>query len=757
MSFGVFVVWYLFFSLPEPLFKEDTSTILYSEDNRLLGASISEDEQWRFPENDSVPRRFKACIVEFEDAYFRKHPGVNPVSLLRAFRQNIRSGSVVSGGSTITMQTIRLAKQNPQRTYRQKLLEVIQATRLELTYSKDEILNLYVSHAPFGGNVVGLDAAAWRYYAKSPHQLSWGECAALAVLPNAPSLIFPGKNQDLLLKKRNRLLKKLYDGKIIGKDDYDLAVLEPLPGKPNALPEIAPHLLQTSIKHSKGKRIKTTLDADLQEQVNLVVENHKKNLSASEIHNMAVLVVEVKTGNVKAYVGNTYDRHNDYSNQVDIVQSRRSSGSILKPFLYASMLQEGQLLPKMLLDDTPMDITDNYSKNYSGVVPADEALAASLNIPAVHMLESYSVTKFHHRLKEFGFTTFTQTPKYYGLSLIVGGGEVTLWELAAAYRNMAYCSTHPAEFIFGQKIRYMAGEGGKIAKYSLGPESAYLTVKALQNVARPDSEAGWQVYSSKNIAWKTGTSHGFRDAWAVGMTPEYVVAVWVGNADGEGRPGIIGVKAAAPVMFDVFNMLKLEGRFGKPKGNWVELKTCKESGFLLGKDCTHFVTRMVPAAAINAPGCPYHQKIHLDKTGKSRVNSECYPVDEMLTEKRFVLPPIEAYYYRKVHPGYNSPPSFMEGCRTGKLERPFEFIYPKKLTRIYLPKDFAGERQPLVFEIAYTKSEKPLFWYLDGKYSGTTRNIHKLAVHPEPGIHKMTVSDLEGNRAAKSFTIVNKE
>jgi len=738
------------------LFKENASTILYSEDNRLLGATISEDEQWRFPENDSVPKRFEICITEFEDAYFRRHPGVNPVSLFRAFHQNASSGSVVSGGSTITMQTIRLAKQNPERTYWQKFLEMIRATRLELTYSKSEILNLYVSHAPFGGNVVGLDAAAWRYYAKSAHQLSWGECATLAVLPNAPSLIFPGKNQELLLKKRNRLLKKLLEDKLISEDDYDLALYEPLPGKPNPLPEIAPHLLQTSIRQYKGNRIKTTLNADLQEQVSLVVENHKENLSASEIQNIAVLVVEVESGNVKAYVGNTHDKYNGYSNQVDIIQSKRSSGSILKPFLYSSMLQEGQLLPKTLLDDTPMDITENYSKNYSGVVPADEALAASLNIPAVHMLEKYSVAKFHHRLKEFGFTTFTQTPKYYGLSLIVGGGEVTLWELAAAYRNLAYCSIHPTKFIFNQKIRYLNSQQRQITKFPIGPESAYLTIQALQNVARPDSETGWQVYSSKNIAWKTGTSHGFRDAWAVGMTPEYVVAVWVGNADGEGRPGIIGVKAAAPVMFDVFNMLKLNTKFQKPEGNWVEVRTCKESGFLLGKDCTQFVTQVVPASAVNAPSCPYHQKIHLDKTGRFRVNSECYAVNEIQTEKRFVLPPIEAYYYRKIHPGYTSLPPFMEGCVAGKQERPFEFIYPKKLTRIYLPKDFSGERQPLVFEIAYTKPEKPLFWYMDGKYAGTTRNIHKLVIQPEYGLHKMLVTDTEGNRVQKTFTVVNK-
>lgn len=754
LAFGAFLIWYLFFSLPKPLFREDTSTILYSEDNRLLGATISKDEQWRFPLSDSVPKRFAVCITQFEDAYFRKHPGVNPVSLFRAFRQNTATGNIKSGGSTITMQTIRLAKQNPERTYGEKFMEIIQATRLELTYSKSEILNLYVSYAPFGGNVVGLDAAAWRYYAKPAHRLSWGESATLAVLPNAPSLIFPGKNQELLLKKRNRLLKKLWDENFISEDDYQLAIAEPLPSKPNPLPEIAPHLLHTAAKTRKGMRLHTTIDSHLQEQLNQIVENHKRVLSASEIHNIAVLLVEVSTGNIKAYAGNTHDESYNYSNQVDIIQARRSSGSILKPFLYASMLQDGQLLPKMLLNDTPVDITENYDKNYSGVVPADEALAKSLNIPAVHMLEKYSVAKFHHRLKEFGFTTFDRTSKHYGLSLIVGGGEVKLWELAEAYRNLAYRVMFPGETSFDQDIQFLEDRQSRKRKFPVSPQASYLTLDALKNVARPESEAGWQVYSSKRIAWKTGTSHGFKDAWSVGVSPEYVVAVWVGNADGEGRPGIIGVKAAAPVMFDVFNRLELRKSFPHPEKGWAEVKTCKESGYLLSPNCTHAVVQIVPKSGNHAEACSFHKKIHLDKTGSYRVHSECYPVGEMLTRSWFVLPAIQEYYYAKGHPYYKPLPAYLPGCSPSFSDRPFDFIYPKNFTRIFLPLNFNGERQPVVFEVAHTKPEQQLFWHLDGEFIGTTQIIHKFPLIPEPGSHKILISDARGNRIEKDFTIL---
>ena len=371
------------------------------------------------------------------------------------------------------------------------------------------------------------------------------------------------------------------------------------------------------------------------------------------------------------------------------------------------------------------------------------------------MLEMYSVAKFHHRLRQFGFSTFTETPKHYGLSLIVGGGEVKLWELAQAYRNIAYRVNH-SEKNFSQQIHYLNDENSKEKTFPINSQSAYLTVKALQEVVRPDSEAGWELYSSKNIAWKTGTSHGFRDAWAVGMTSDYVVAVWVGNADGEGRPGLVGVRAAAPVMFDVFNRLRLKNKFIKPQDGWIDVKTCKESGFLLSENCESSIIQQIPKTAENAAVCLYHQHIHLDKTGEFRVNNDCYPVSEMLTKKWFVLPAIETYYYQKIHPNYRKLPAFKEGCNSFTSEKPMDFIYPKNFTKIYLPADFSGVSQALVFEVAYTKPGLPLFWYLDGKHVGTTKNNHQLAIHPDEGIHKMTVSDTDGNEINKRFTIVKK-
>lgn len=752
ITFVLANIWFWFFCLPNPLFTTPTSTVLFSEDGRLLGAKIAEDEQWRFPANDSVPKRFRQCIIQFEDAYFNQHLGVNPISLFRALKQNINAGKVISGGSTISMQTIRLAKANPPRTYWEKIIEMVQAFRLECTYSKKKILTLYSANAPFGGNVVGIDAASWRYFGKLTHQLSWAESATLAVLPNAPSLIYPGKNQHKLLKKRNKLLKKLHEQGLIKSDDYQLALLESLPQKPNPLPTVSTHLVANATLKHKGKRLGTSIDYNMQEEVKQIVKHHQKILSNKEIHNIAALVIDVETGKVKAYVGNTNHPNKEHNNSVDIIQAARSSGSILKPFLYSAMLAEGKLLPKMLLNDTPSDITENYNKQFDGAVAADIALAKSLNIPALNLLKEYGVEKFHDQLQSLGFTTITRTPKNYGLSLIVGGAEVCLWDLAKAYRNMAYQINHPKIKKFNQTISYLSNPSKTTPKSPHQAAASFLTAKAMQNVVRPESESGWQLFGNQRIAWKTGTSHGFKDAWAVGMNQTYVVAVWSGNADGEGRPGIIGVKSSAPILFDIFNRIR-GNNFIQPNNGFVEVETCKQSGYLFGRNCEDKIKTLTPQMGINATTCPYHITVHLNQEKNKRVNSNCYDLNNATTQHYFVLPTVMAWYFKRKHPWYKDLPPYDEACIQSN-EQNFDFIYPKNFTKIFLPKDFDGNTQPIVFEVAHRKASNQLFWYLDGEYLATTQNNHKLPLKPSIGEHDLLVTDTSGKQIKKRFRIV---
>ena len=428
------MIWF-WFSLPSPLFKNKTSTVVEDSDGNLLSARIAEDGQWRFPQNKHVPLKFIASIIQFEDREFYSHPGINLKAIVRAVIQNIKQKKIVSGGSTITMQVIRLSRKGKSRTIFEKAIELALALRMELTYSKQEILSLYASNAPFGTNIVGIDAASWRYFGRDAQKLSWAEAATLAVLPNAPSLIYPGRNQERLRAKRNRLLDQLLKAKIISAETCELSKKEPLPGKPHPIPQTAPHLLQRAAKEGhEGERVISTLDGHLQERVNEIIENHHKILKANEIHNACAIILDVETGNVLTYVGNTDNTGKpEYESDVDVINAPRSTGSILKPFLFASMLNDGELLSTTLIPDIPTQIAgyapQNYNQTFDGGVPAKRALARSLNIPAVRMLQNYGIEKFNYNLKKFGMTTLTYTPDHYGLSVILGGAEGKLWDI----------------------------------------------------------------------------------------------------------------------------------------------------------------------------------------------------------------------------------------------------------------------------------------------------------------------------------------
>ncbi len=753
------------FSLPEKLFETPTCTVINDREGDLLGAKIADDGQWRFPHNDSVPEKFSVCLVEFEDKHFYTHPGINPFSMLRAAWQNITTMHRVSGGSTLTMQVIRISRPAGSRNIFRKVIEMILATRIELAYSKEEILSFYASNAPFGGNVVGLDAASWRYFGRNATELSWAEAATLAVLPNAPSLIYPGKNHDKLLQKRNRLLKRLHEKNTIDKTSYELSCEEPLPEKPLDIPQRAPHLLTRFFKQSKGKKSTTTIDGNLQQRVAEKVNNHYLQLKHNEIHNAAVLVVEVKTGNVLAYIGNT-DCDAEHNNQVDVVSAARSTGSVMKPLLFASMLNDGELLPGTLIADIPTQIAGyspkNFSLTYEGAVPAKQALAKSLNIPAIRMLREHGVEKFHYQLQKLGMTTLTKDARHYGLSIILGGAEATLWELTGIYASLSRTLNHYPVF-HGDEFRQISlsptpspkPEGSEVSPISAG--AIYQTYEAMAEVNRPDIEAGWKTFSSSGfIAWKTGTSFGFRDGWAIGTTPEYVVGVWVGNADGEGRPGLTGIGAAAPLMFDVFSLLSPGQNFLPPYDNMEKVAVCHQSGHRAGSYCEEIDSVRIPFAGLKTEACPYHRLVHLDKTKRERVNSSCYATNEMIHANWFVLPPAMEWYYKSKNPSYKTLPPMRANCTDENPVKNMELIYPHENIIVYVPVKLDGTRSEVVFEAAHRRSSATIFWHLDNTFIAQTKNIHQIGLNPEEGKHLLTLVDENGETIYKSFEVVKK-
>ena len=747
-----------YFCLPKSLFVAPTATVVESKNGRLLGAIIADDGQWRFPMVDSVPKKFKTCIIQFEDAYFNKHPGFNPVSMIKAVGANIKAGKSVRGGSTLTQQVIRLSRKGKRRTYWEKAIELVLATRLEFRNSKAEILEYYASYAPFGSNVVGLDVAAWRYFGLQPYQLSWAESATLAVLPNAPSLIYPGKNQEKLLQKRNRLLLKLFQKGILDPTTYELALLEKLPQKPYRLPQLAPHAVQFLAKEHRGKRITSTIDGNLQANVNSIIEKHYTDLKQNQVYNAAVLVLDVKTRAVLAYAGNTPTDKN-HQKDVDMVQANRSTGSILKPLLYTAMLDAGELLPDMLVPDVPTQIAgytpENFSEEYSGAIEANKALARSLNIPAVRLLQEYGLEKFRNQLNAFQLKGIDRSADHYGLTLILGGAECSLWDLSKTYASLASTINHfnaTSSEYFKQEFTdpilikdKLVGFGEKsIEKTMFDAGSIYLTFEAMKEVNRPEGNESWEFFdSSKEIAWKTGTSFGNKDAWAIGTTKDHVVGIWVGNADGEGRPNVTGLSSAAPILFDVFDVLPRSKWFSKPLDEFVDMEVCQNSGFLATERCPTKTTS-VPKKNNYVKACAYHRTILLDSQRQYRVNSTCADLSQTHTESWFVLPPLMEFYYKKNHATYKTLPSFKENCKK-PLEPLLEFIYPKNGNRIGLTKNFEGNYNELVLKLAHIEPRTQVYWYLDDMYLGQTSNFHEMGILPSIGQHRITVVDAKGN------------
>jgi penicillin-binding protein 1C len=794
MAIPILVWW---FCLPDPLFDASYSTVLLDRNGQLMGARLAKDGQWRFPGEDlEVPETFAKAIVMFEDKRFYDHWGVDVLAFGRAMRDNIKARTVVSGGSTLTMQTMRLARNRDGRNIWQKCVEMLWAWRAEVTYSKKDILRLYAAHAPFGGNVVGLGAASWRYFHKTPDQLSWGEAATLAVLPNAPGLIHPGRNRDALMEKRNRLITRLEQEGIIDQTEASLAKDEPLPLAPHPLPDIAPHVLA----HYMDAEITlhSTIDIDLQQRLAELLQRHADILSLNGVNNAALMVMETESGEVKAYIGNVSHEQKGHQNDVDIIQSERSSGSILKPFLYCASLEEGLITPKGILEDIPTYIRGyqplNFTQEYMGMVPADQALAMSLNVPAVRLLQQYGILPFKEKLIKAGITTLHFSPEHYGLPLVLGGAEVKLWDICGAYASMGrvlghgYTYDHQydrddvhAPVLFkdaeGQKGRTAEGQNGGRAEGHKGRRAEgkngslvkeapvwdvgaiWLTFEAMKTLRRPDQEGQWETFhSSRQVAWKTGTSFGYRDAWAVGVTPKYTIGVWVGNADGEGRPGVIGLHAAAPIMFDVLRMLDDDGTWWSPPYDALTPRlVCAESGWMATSSCLQTDTTYIVKNGQTPASCKYHTQVYTDALHQYQYNPSCMPGDATLTTF-FVIPTLAETYYKRYNPSYQSVPPLHPDCSDDmQSNQDLAIIYPRPGSKIYVPYEWDKKKSRAVFSAVHRSDTAFVYWTLDKHYLGKTKEFHQIEIDPKPGKHQLVLQDEYGSMVSTTFEVLSEQ
>lgn len=732
----IFTTWFLW-PVSEDFLDVPFSTVVNDSSGELLSASIAADEQWRLPVIDQVPERFAKAIITYEDKRFYTHPGVDPLALARAIKQNAKAKRIVSGASTISMQVGRIISGYQNRSLWQKVKELRTALRLEVWHSKEDILRWYSSLAPYGGNVVGLQAACWRYYHKSPDQLSWAEAATLAVLPNAPSLIHVNRNRHLLQSKRDHLLRLLYKEGHLDEIDLEASYEEPLPSKLYALPQKAPHLLQL-VKQRPDIRDKIDIDPALQASIAEVMHHLHGDWQQNEISNAGCIVLDTKTGQVIAYHGNI---KGTIEADVDMIQARRSSGSILKPFLYAHMMDKQMITPEQIVLDIPTYIAgfspSNYNKNYSGAISASEALQRSLNVPYVRMLKRYGISPFLDHLRDHGLSSLDRTADNYGLSLVLGGGEVRLWDLAYAYRDLGASLIHNEE---------VAG---------LSPSVVYQTLDALKGLNRPDEEGDWQRMDSRApIAWKTGTSYGHRDAWGIGVHPEITIAVWVGNADGEGRDGIIGTKTAGRLLFAVAGRASLGMRwFDEPLTDMAYLRKCHHSGMLASTSCPQVDTVFWPVTTEQADVCSYHEVHIVSKDRSWRFDGYCDEVSESELHPYFDLPASAAHYYKRSHPDWSPLPPVHPDCDQAKATDEMDIIYPTPNEYVYLPKDLNEEQQSLVVRVAHARQDATLYWYMDDRYFGETRDFHSYGFLPEAGDHIITIVDDTGYQLSRKVTV----
>ncbi|UCG51700.1 MAG: penicillin-binding protein 1C [Candidatus Latescibacterota bacterium] len=754
-----------------PLFPNDYSTLVFDANGEPLRVTLAGDEQYRFsPEATPLPEKYVTALLTSEDRRFYSHPGVDPLALAKAAITNIRTGKRLRGGSTITMQLARLANPKP-RTYLNKLRECLEAVKLSLHFSKEDVLRLYAAHAPMGGNVIGLQAASYLYYGKPATELTWAESALFATLPNSPSMINLERERPLLVRKRNALLKRIHDRGIIDRLTFEAACEEALPEENPRYPFVAPHFTQAVLKkpgletsdHRGSGEILTTLDRNIQRQVADAARRHHSLLAKQGVHNLAVLVAETKTGEIRAYVGSQDFRDPLYGGQVDGVRASRSTGSLLKPVLVARALDRGPFTMLSKIQDIPTFYgtfaPQNASKKFIGLVGLDEVLIQSLNVPSVRLLNAYGVADFYDFLVGAGLDGLFRGADGYGLALVLGGAEASLYELVELYVALGNLGrARPLRSTTdGSESARPTKSGDELFSHG----AAWLVLNTLTRLSRPGSEYYWDRFNDQiPVAWKTGTSYGQKDAWAVGVNAQWTIGVWVGNFTGEGNAELSGARSAAPLLFTLFNTLTRHDQpiwFDEPFFDLEEIACCTASGYPVGPYCDETVKTKRPRRSHALGRCPFHQKYLVDKaTGKS-VCSLCWEGVETEWVYRFILPPDVKEVLTRSGCHVDTVPEHSAECPDFRDGNRIELVYPVDGVKIFVPRDFDGEHEKIVLSAKHREPSTHLFWFLNGSFVGETVGHHECPIDLDPGSYKLTIEDEDGFSRSVTFTAYKKD
>lgn len=727
------------------------STVITAADGTILHAFLSDDDKWRLAtELDEITPVLRKTILHKEDQYFYYHPGFNPVSMARAAFRNLTTGRRTSGASTITMQVVRLLEPR-KRTYGSKIIELFRAVQLELFYSKDEILQLYLNLIPYGGNIEGIKSASMLYFGKPPQLLSLAEITTLTIIPNRPSSLRLGVNNNRIVQERNRWLNRFAKTGLFTSEAITDALAEPLNAHRRTLPNRAPHLaLRLKKTHPDQPIIRTLLLPNRQAQAEQLVANYVGRVRSMNIHNAAVLVINNQTMAVEAYVGSS-DFANGYDGgQVDGVRAVRSPGSTLKPLLYAQAFDKGLMTPKTVVNDVPTSFSgyepENYDRQFYGPITIESALANSLNVPAVKTLQQVSTPAFVELLKKAGFETIRKQSKNLGLSVILGGCGVTLEELTRLF----------AAFANGGQIgnlNFVApNEDAGPAKKSrlISEDAAFLITNTLTQITRPDLPNNFDnSYHLPRIAWKTGTSYGRRDAWSIGYNKRYTVGVWVGNFSGEGVPELSGANIATPLLFSIFNAIdynSTSGWFRMPKSLSMR-QVCAETGDVPGESCAHKIVDYAIMGVSPYHRCQHQKAVWTNTPGTVSYCAHCLPESNGSETdgavRRFypnLAPELIAFYESRRIP-YPKIPPHNPACTR---------VFAQQGPQIVSPNDgseyFINPHQPQQLQLSCQADNevKVVYWYLNDKLYRKAAPTEGVFFSPQPGALKISCADDKG-------------
>lgn len=739
------------------------STIVLDRSGRPLRAYLANDDRWRVPikVSEVSPWMLKATVA-VEDKRFYSHAGVDPIAIARAMLSNLLGGRIVSGASTLTMQAVGF-EQGRERTLSRKLAQAFRALQLERTCTKPEILEIYYTHAPFGGNICGVEAAARRYFNKSASDLTLSEAALLAGVPQRPENLRPDRNLKQALKRRDHVLARMLETGAIKQPDYAHALShKPRIGAFDSVRE-APHFSDfVAARHRGEPRITTTLDSSIQKRAEELLRAQVGELAPQAVTNGALVVIENPTGYVRAMVGSVDYNSVTAQGQVNGATSARSPGSALKPLIYALAYETGSVLPGETLYDVPRHYLqyepENFDRQFHGLVRADKALAWSLNVPAIQVLNETGLTRGLRFMRECGLSTLERPSNDYGLSLAIGTCGVTLLELTNAYAILARGGVYKPWNVVPQK--------GVRAHRLLGESTCYFVTRALADAElRAPEGVDPHLAGLSNVAWKTGTSNGFRDAWTIAYDAHYTVGVWLGNMNGRPSRALVGAKAAAPVALGMIqrlrgNSLAASGEWPRKPPRTRHLIVCSDTGKVAAVDCPSTRTATAPVVASVTTHfarfdklCDVHRKALVDAASGYQLCGRC-AAGRQCTHRTFAFwPPAVSQWLTENHPSLPQPPAHNAACATVARNSGIRITSPKPGDTYYLLSSLSADAQKLALEAATSAAAKKLFWFMDGELVQTTTPGATCYLQPKPGRHRLRLVDDTGTADYVSFTV----